>query len=112
MFDHVTTWKRLDAYQDNTKPCPIVFVTKRSTTILLSSSGDPNTPRTAGESIITAGVLDAMATGPEFVGGPPWSLSTTASVLAKEVEDDMVHARLPRKCELADLAVGRQPSVA
>jgi hypothetical protein len=48
----------------------------RLTTIISSSSGGPNTPRTAGESIITAGIPEAMATGPEFVGGPPWSFDT------------------------------------
>jgi hypothetical protein len=69
-------------------------------------------PGTAGESIITEGIPKAMATGPQFVRRPPWSLSPTASVVAGRAEDDMVHARLQRKWELADFAVGRQPAVA
>jgi hypothetical protein len=41
-----------------------------------------------------------------------WSLSPTASILAGEAEGDMAYARIQRKCELADFAVGRQPAVA
>jgi hypothetical protein len=47
----------------------------RLTTIMSSASGGPNTSRTAGESIITTGIPEAMATGPEFVG-PTWSIIT------------------------------------
>jgi hypothetical protein len=84
----------------------------RSTTIISSSSGDPKTPGTAGESLITAGIPKAMEIGPEFVGGPPWSLTPISSVIAEEAEDDMACARVEPKFECADFVVGRQPAVA
>jgi hypothetical protein len=59
-----------------------------------------------------AGIPEAMATGQEFVGGPPWSLTPIASVIAGEAEDDMACARVERKFECADFVVGRQPAVA
>jgi hypothetical protein len=83
-----------------------------STTIISSSSGDPQTPGTAGESLITARIPEAMATGPVFVGGPPWSLTHIASVIAGEAEDDMAFARVERKFECAEFVVGRQPAIA
>jgi hypothetical protein len=81
-------------------------------TIISSSSEGPKAQWTADESIITAGLLEGMATGSEFVEGPPRSLSPTASVIAGEAGDDTTYARLQHKCEVADFAVGRQPAIA
>jgi hypothetical protein len=81
-------------------------------TIISSSSGDPKTPGTAGESINTAGIPKAMATGQEFVGEQPFSLTPIASVIARKAVDDMACARPQRICERVDFVVDQQPAAA